>query len=233
MPKLHAEAEGQAWLPAMAADREDQATAGGGAPGNANTWADHASDHIKFHITGGHPAYEGSFTYDVANGQGAAGQGAIHVENVATGQVRGYWTLNGTSADEVLLGLDGRNQIDGGGGNDIIHGGHDNSGDILMGGLGDDVIFGGSGNDDLQGGTGNDNFIMSAGFSRDDVDGGDGTDIITLERVLSSADLSDIDSWLTLDGGASYTGDETGTIKFLGAGPISWSSPKELVHRYS
>ncbi len=31
----------------------------------------------------------------------------------------GYWTLTGTGADEVLLGQDGKNQIDGGGGNEI------------------------------------------------------------------------------------------------------------------
>jgi Ca2+-binding RTX toxin-like protein len=126
-----------------------------------------------------------------------------------------------TLGDEVLLGLDGRNLINGGIGEDIIHGGHDSSGDILIGGDGNDVIFGGSGNDDLQGGDGADNFIMSAGFGRDDVDGGNGTDIITLNSLLSSADLSDIDSWLTLDGAASYTDNGIGTITLSGAAPIS------------
>jgi hypothetical protein len=200
--------------------------AGGAAPGSANTWTDHAGDHVKFHINGGHPAYEGNFTYQMSDGSGATGQAAIHVENFATGKAGSYWTLDGTGADEVLLGLDGRNQIDGGGGNDIIHGGHDSSGDILIGGDGNDVIFGGSGNDDLQGGNGDDTFIMRAGFGRDDVDGGAGNDIISLNSVLAGAEVADnaaIDSWLTLNGvGTSYIHDAaTDTIPFQGGGVYS------------
>ena len=157
----------------------------------------------------------------MTDGQGATGYGTLGVENFATAQSGGYWSLTGTGADEVLLGLDGRNNIDGGGGNDIIHGGHDNSGDILLGGAGDDVIFGGSGKDDLQGGTGNDTFLTSAGFGRDDVDGGTGTDIISLDSVLTQADVDDLGSWLTLDGGATFSDNDNGTITLSGAGPIS------------
>jgi hypothetical protein len=136
---------------------------------SANTWANHVNDHVNYHIGNANPVYNGSFTYEVTNQLGASGQNTIGIENYATAKAGSYWTLNGTGADEVLLGLDGRNQIDGGGGDDVIHGGHDASGDILSGGDGNDVIFGGSGNDDLQGGNGDDTFIMSAGFSRDDV----------------------------------------------------------------
>lgn len=198
----------------------------------ANTWANHVNDHVNYHIGNGNPTYEGSFTYEVANGQGATGYGAIHVENFETAQSRGYWALTGTDDDEVLLGLDGRNQIDGGGGNDIIHGGHDNSGDILIGGAGDDVIFGGSGNDDLRGGTGDDTFLMSAGFGRDDVDGGDGTDIISLDSVLTSADLgdtNDLSAWLTADQGYTHvTADNTITFSASASGTIDLGGGNEI-----
>ena len=143
----------------------------------------------------------------------------------------------------MLLGLDGRNSIDGGDGDDIIHGGHDSSGDILIGGAGDDVISGGSGNDDLQGGDGADTFIISAGFGRDDIDGGAGdTDTISLDSVLTGAEVADntaIDSWLTLDGGATYTHDEvndtitfsadaSGTIDLGGGNEISFSNIEQI-----
>ncbi len=208
----------------------------------ANTWAQDGNGNIRFHIQGTGPFYEGSFTCKMIDGPGAAGQATIHVENYATAKAGSYWTLTGTGADEVLLGLDGRNQIDGGLGDDIIHGGHDSSGDILIGGGGNDVIFGGSGNDDLQGGTGNDTFLMSTGFGRDDVDGGTGTDIISLDSVLTSADLSDPDdlsAWLTADQGyihatadntITFNGSASGTIDLGGSNEITFLNIEQIVY---
>ena len=204
-----------------------------------NTWADDGSGHVRFHIGGTGPLYQGSFSYEVADGEGGKGAGTIGVENVETGKAGSYWTLDGTDADEILLGLDGRNQIDGGGGDDIIHGGHDSSGDILMGGDGDDVIFGGSGKDDLQGGDGDDTFIMRAGFGRDDVDGGDGIDTITLDSVLTGADVTEagIDSWLTADQAfthdidantITFDGTASGTIDLGGGNEITFLNVEEI-----
>ena len=184
----------------------------------ANTWANHVTDNVKFHIGNGNSLYEGSFTYEMTDGSGNTGTNAVGVRNVETGNDRGYWTLYRADSEEgeVLLGLDGRNKITGGVGDDSIHGGHDASGDILIGGDGDDVIFGGSGNDDLKGEAGDDTFLMSAGFGRDDVDGGAGTDIISLGSILSQADIDDIASWLTLDEPTvNYDTDEDGQIKFV------------------
>ncbi len=208
----------------------------------ANTWAKDGNGDIKFHIGGAGPYYEGSFTYEMTDGQGATGEATIHVENFTTVKAGGYWTLTGTDDGDVLLGQDGKNQIDGGDGDDIIHGGHDSGGDILMGGAGDDVIFGGSGNDDLQGGDGNDTFLMSAGFGRDDVDGGDGRDIISLDSVLTSADLSDsgdLSAWLTADQGYVHdTGSNTitfddsasGTIDLGGGNVITFQDIEQIVY---
>ena len=159
-----------------------------------------------------------------------------------TAKAGSYWTLDGTGADEVLLGLDGRNQIDGGG-DDIIHGGHDASGDILMGGDGNDVILGGDGKDDLQGGDGDDTFIMGAGFGRDDVDGGVGdSDTISLDSVLTGADVADqaaVDGWLTLtsgsvidadttDGSISLSADAAGIIDLGGGNEITFINIEEI-----
>ena len=188
-----------------------------------NTWADDGNGHVRFHIGGTGPLYQGSFTYQVTDGEGAAGGEAIGVVNVETENDRGYWTLDrsedGSDEGEVLLGLDGRNKITGGDGDDIIHGGHDSSGDILMGGDGADVIFGGSGNDDLRGDDGDDTFIMRAGFGRDDVNGGEDSDTITLDSVLTGADVAEgaIEEWLTLNDDATFSHyAETNTITFEG-----------------
>ncbi len=188
-------------------------------PDSANTWANQVNDHVDFHIGNGNPDYEGSLTYQVTDQQGAAGHGTLGVKNYATAKAGSYWTLSGDDSvgGEILLGLDGRNLIDGGAGDDIIHGGHDSRGDVLIGGEGNDVIFGGSGNDDLRGGDGADTFIMRAGFGRDDVDGGanDGaeSDVISLEGVLTQADSNDLAAWLSAD--QDYTHEEaTNTITF-------------------
>jgi Ca2+-binding RTX toxin-like protein len=209
------------------------------APGNPNTWADHGNDYVRFHIGNGNPTFEGSFGYEAANGQGATGYGTIGVANGATAKVGSYWTLTGSGADEVLLGLDGRNWIDGGIGEDIIHGGHDSSGDVLIGGAGDDVIFGGSGNDDLRGGDGDDTFLMSAGFGRDDVDGGNGWDTITLDGVLSQADVDDPPSWLspeqgyvhdTVNNTITFDASAGGTIDLGGNNEISFQNIEQIVY---
>ena len=211
------------------------------APGSFNTWADDGGDYARFHILPGTPFYEGSLTYTATNLDGDTALGDIHIVNFATAKVGTKWTLDGTGDDEFLLGLDGQNWIDGGGGDDVIHGGHDNSGDILIGGDGNDIIFGGSGNDDLQGGDGNDTFIMTAGFRTDDVDGGAGdTDIITLDSVLTQADVDDLSSWLTLDPGHSITGtadgvislsaDASGTIDLGGQDVITFLNVEQIVY---
>ncbi len=87
--------------------------AAGPLPDAANTWAADGSDHIRFHIGGGNPFYEGSFSFDAVDGFGVSGSNTIGVQNFATAKAGSYWTLDGTDSAEILLGLDGRNQIDG------------------------------------------------------------------------------------------------------------------------
>ncbi|NMY49591.1 retention module-containing protein [Pseudomonas sp. WS 5011] len=74
-------------------------------------------------------------------------------------------TINGTDADEILIG---------GGTNDILHGGGGH--DVLLGGAGDDQLFGGAGSDRLEGGTGVD--TLYGGTGNDILIGGEGDDIL-------------------------------------------------------
>lgn len=92
-------------------------------------------------------------------------------------------SYTGTDFDDIIIGNNLGNYINGAGGNDIIQGGSGN--DTLLGGAGDDIITGGAGNDRIYGGSGNNiltggdgNDIISAEDGNDIIDGGDGDDII-------------------------------------------------------
>src|SRR5690606_24004914 len=91
--------------------------------------------------------------------------------------------IDGGSGDDVIHGGDGANVIFGGGGNDEIHAG---SGfNHIDGGRGDDVIHGGGGQNIISAGTGNDqvNLVGSGntvytGDGRTQVDGAHADDIV-------------------------------------------------------
>ena len=104
--------------------------------------------------------------------------------------------LNGTAANDNILGSDEDNIIFGGDGDDVI-----------QGGAGADSIYGESGSDALTGGAGSDTFIWSAlddGVSDTitDFQVGSGGDILDLSDILQTSDLATIDSMLSfaLDG---------------------------------
>lgn len=127
--------------------------------------------------------------------------GEAEVAQTATLRVLEYLEIIGTAGDDLLLGsecadriegLGGDDMIDARGGSDIIvtgagndhivgGAGHDQidagaGDDIVFGGAGNDVIHGGDGNDSLHGGDGNDTIYAGAG--RDVVTGGEGDDIV-------------------------------------------------------
>ncbi|MBP6012573.1 MAG: hypothetical protein KBA31_10130 [Alphaproteobacteria bacterium] len=72
-------------------------------------------------------------------------------------------TVNGTNANELLLGFNGNDTLNGGGGDDFLIGGAGT--DTLNGGTGDDTIVGaiGDGNDNINGGGNTDTLDLSAG----------------------------------------------------------------------
>lgn len=99
----------------------------------------------------------------------------------------GQGFVRGTKGNDVILGSNTSDRIDGGGGRDLICGGPGN--DRLRGGASHDTVFGGSGNDALGGGTGNDRLFGERGNDRlglpgdgrgdDTLFGGPGRDAIT------------------------------------------------------
>ncbi|MBN9314137.1 MAG: cadherin-like domain-containing protein [Devosia sp.] len=127
--------------------------------------------------------------------------GDASVQQTATLRVLEFLEVTGTAGDDLLLGSDCADRIEGlggdelidarggsdivvgGAGNDHIFGGagHDTidagaGDDIAFGGAGNDFIHGGAGNDSLHGGDGNDTIYGGAG--RDVITGGEGDDVI-------------------------------------------------------
>ncbi|HHN67883.1 MAG TPA: hypothetical protein ENK15_07600 [Thermopetrobacter sp.] len=84
----------------------------------------------------------------------------------------GIFTLSGSNGDDVLLGVNTTNDIDGGAGNDELYG--RNAIDTLDGGAGNDLLEGGDGNDWLYGGDGIDSLFGQDGNDR--LYGGAGND---------------------------------------------------------
>ncbi|MCH2165948.1 MAG: VWA domain-containing protein, partial [Marinovum sp.] len=104
--------------------------------------------------------------------------------------------------NDVLIGGNGNDQIQGNAGNDTLFG--DDGDDALIGGAGNDFIAGAGGNDGLFGGTGNDTMVSGAGA--DTLIGGIGNDVYHVDRFdtvdESSGLASDFDtlvSRLTID----------------------------------
>ncbi len=99
--------------------------------------------------------------------------------------------LNGSNADDTLIGYATADTISGFGGNDAIYGLGGN--DILSGGDGDDILTGGAGDDILSGDTGSDTYLFSPGSGRDTIfnfDASSGkTDALVLGEGLSAADI--------------------------------------------
>ena len=89
-----------------------------------------------------------------------------------TNIVAGGGSINGTGANDLILGSAGDDNMRGQGGTDCIVGGGGD--DRLSGGGGGDVVLGGGGDDTLLGGQGNDS--LYGGLDTDDCDGGQGTD---------------------------------------------------------
>jgi Ca2+-binding RTX toxin-like protein len=127
---------------------------------------------------------EDSFTYTVADDQGAVSDPATVIVSIATAEVDpppdpepdplgslnlitgtgGNDRIIGSEDDDIVFGLAGNDQIESRGGDDIVFGGRGN--DRIQGGLGDDILIGGPGNDVLEGGAGLDVAIF-AGDSAD------------------------------------------------------------------
>jgi len=113
--------------------------------------------------------------------------------------------LDGTAADDTLIGNDtpeyisaldgndtvkgnaGDDQIDGGRGNDNLDGGFGN--DTILGDAGNDTIRGGAGNDSLNGGYGTDTYLFDVGDGFDTITG-EAIDTLVLGQGIKPSDIS-------------------------------------------
>ncbi|MBC7819265.1 MAG: hypothetical protein IAG10_20455, partial [Planctomycetaceae bacterium] len=99
-------------------------------------------------------------------------------------QIAEFENVSGGAGNDTLIGDDNVNALNGGVGNDSLHGlGAD---DLLIGGEGHDRLRGGAGNDSLDGGGGNDAIFgeanddtISLSFGDDSINGGSGIDLLT------------------------------------------------------
>lgn len=115
----------------------------------------------------------GQPTISVVKVNGNAGDDVIRVTSEITAQQS---TLDGGSGNDNIHGGGGKATINGGNGHDLLFGGA--ADDIINGGNGDDAIFGGLGADRAYGGDGND-WIAGGGDNDPLLRGGNGDDVIS------------------------------------------------------
>ena len=138
----------------------DDAVIGGDGDGDTASYEDAYGDVTANLATG------------VAAPDGFGGSDTLsEVENLTASY--GVVRFTGDAKDNVLIGCDNADTIDGGGGNDTIRGGL--SDDTLNGGGGQDHIYGESGDDTIHGGTEDDD--MYGGTYIDTIYGDEGTDL--------------------------------------------------------
>jgi Ca2+-binding RTX toxin-like protein len=125
--------------------------------------------------------------------------------------LRGFERVVGSSFDDILLGDEGNNELDGGAGNDSLWGSDGN--DVIDGSLGDDVVFGGDGDDVLVGARGDNLIEAGAGIDTASYAGSESPVTADLTGRLATGDgidmLGDVeglvgsrfDDTLTGDGG--------------------------------
>ena len=101
----------------------------------------------------------------------------------------GIENVDGGGGNDIIIGNNSANTLNGGAGNDRLFGG--DGADILRGNAGNDILNGGDGNDHLFGGNGNDIFQIDSGDGRDVIkDYTSGDDRIKLLVGLTSSDLT-------------------------------------------
>ena len=102
-------------------------------------------------------------------------------------------TLHGGAKDDLLITHDGNDRLFGRNGNDTLISGEGD--DFLSGANNDDVLTSGAGNDTLYGGNGSDVFMLQSIFGTDMIqDFNDGVDSFGLSGSLSKSDLSITDN---------------------------------------
>ncbi|MBK7727993.1 MAG: DUF4347 domain-containing protein [Gammaproteobacteria bacterium] len=136
-------------------------------------------------------------------------------------------TINGFGGNDTLTGLGGNDVLYGGEGNDKLGGSTGNN--LLDGGSGDDTLNGGTGDDTLKGGDGNDLIFVHYGYyasqgvlvyDTDHIDGGAGVDYVEIDGFYSHMGLNftlanNLTGVVTLANGTTISNIEQ--VKIIGA----------------
>ncbi|MDA0966313.1 MAG: hypothetical protein O2970_05065 [Proteobacteria bacterium] len=97
---------------------------------------------------------------------------------------------DGTSGNDVLIGGDTNDLMNGMMGNDVLFGG--NGDDTINGGFGSDILLGTGGEDTLNGGFSND--VLVGGYHADSLTGGMGSDTFKFNSILDSHKTLGVDT---------------------------------------
>jgi Ca2+-binding RTX toxin-like protein len=107
--------------------------------------------------------------------QAIVGDATANVLDFSATQLVNVTYIDGGAGNDTITGATlGINEIRGDGGNDLLIGG--NEGNLLDGGIGADILIGGDKDDTLLGSNGNDN--LNGGLGKDSLDGGAGADTL-------------------------------------------------------
>src|SRR6056297_2048767 len=139
-------------------------------------------------------------------------------------------STSATLEDDLLIGTDAVDQINGTLGNDTIWGGLGD--DTVKGGWGDDIVAGGAGDDEVTGDWGNDQLL--GGDGNDRLFGGDGDNVLFggagNDRLVATGRLD------ILDGGAGndtlHAGAETTILTFSDDQTMETPKEVDIVHDF-
>ena len=108
------------------------------------------------------------------------------INNVMNG-LGGNDEIQGGELNDTIYGGTGNDTISGDEGDDTIYGGEGN--DTINGGSGDDIIEGGEGDDVIKGGWGDDIYIFNKGDGNDTIADYEGTDTLQLGEGITKEDI--------------------------------------------
>ncbi|WP_210245161.1 SwmB domain-containing protein, partial [Methylobacterium sp. WL9] len=141
-------------------------------------------------------------------GNDAASVTVTNINNTTPGTATPL-TINGTEADNVIVGGAGNDTLRGNGGNDTINGAAGN--DYISGGAGNDLLIGGAGTDTVYGGAGADRYVFQSV-----ADFGPAGALDAIEFLTGDGDLIDLSA---IDANTNAPG--TQGFSFIGTGAFT------------
>jgi Ca2+-binding RTX toxin-like protein len=184
----------------------------------------------------GTPAYEAEYQRQLQLLEGltaiqdVSNVGDTPIRNVIADLSVDGQTVQGTSNEDLVIAVDGNDNVSSGDGNDLVYaGGGDDS---VSAGSGNDILFGGAGEDWLNGGAGSDIYVLDHGSQTDwvvtDAEGPNGTPSTDPDRIRLAPGITTNDVAITRSGNWLYVNLERSLDRMIlvdwmieGANPVS------------